>query len=489
MESITPAGVHRRRRWVVGFGVLALGALAPGQWDLRRAPGDDTVASAESGQPSSRNARQVRGRILDRNGAPLADNRRGTRRYPHGALASHLIGYVDGAELVGRYGVEKALERTLHGGDDDVVLTLDLGLQKAAEKAVKDHAAAAVAVAEVETGRILALVSTPSFDPSAMTGDLAGAEQERLKNDPLRPLVDRTLQQPYPPASTFKLVTAVAGLESHMVSPHEELTCTGSRTVGNRVLYDMDVHGTIDFLEALQRSCNIYFWTIGERVGIDRLARVARDFGFGAPTGLGINGDVAGQVPDRAMFGGQADRDLVLTLNTAVGLEEVKATVVQLAMAYAALANGGRLYEPQVVRRVQTTRGKLVDDRPPILRRKVNASPATLELIRQGMTRAVNKRGGTAFAAKKGAVKMVGKTGTELHRHPADEAGTAGHAWFAGWAPSAHPKIVIVVLIENGGIGGTIAAPVAREIIDAYFTRPPVSRHSRPHRRAGRHRR
>jgi penicillin-binding protein 2 len=459
------------------------------------------------------------------------------RDYPRGELASHLIGYMsepspreraerarqgqDASELVGRYGLEEVFERSLRGkqgverfiaggegarvaaakaealieeplieppaAGHDVVLTLDLELQRIAERAVRSYAAAAVVVAEVETGRILALVSTPSFDPNAMTGDLAAAEHERLKSDRRLPYLDRTLEQDYPPASTFKLVTAVAGLESGMASPDEQLTCTGKRVVGDRVLRDMGVHGTIDFLEALQHSCNVYFWTIGERVGIDRLAEVARDFGFGAPTGLGINGDVSGQLPDRALRGPQTDdSNLVLTLNAAIGSGEVKVTVIQLAMAYAALANGGRLYAPQVVRRVQTAAGQVVEEREPILRRRVAASPTTLELIRKGMWRAVNARGGTAFAARKGAVELAGKTGTSESLSPPEAEGSGqpgwntsiAHGWFAGWAPSDRPQIVIVVLLEHGGVGGTVAGPVARAIVDGYFTRvlPPLRR-------------
>jgi penicillin-binding protein 2 len=427
-------------------------------------------------------------------GGAVEVHRDSYRHYPHGELAGHVLGYVNmpsgrelgaghaASELIGHYGIERAMDSRLRGkagtegergerpvAGHDVVLTLDLGLQKVAEKAVKGHTAA-VAVVEVETGRILALVSTPSFDPNQMTGYLARAEHERLKNDPRKPLLDRTLQQDYPPASTFKLVTAVAGLESRLASAGEEMTCTGHRAVGSRILYDMETHGTLDLISALQRSCNVYFWKVAERVGIDRVAAVAREFGFGVPTGLDLNGDAAGVVPDKKMFGADADSNLVLTLNTAVGLGEVKATVVQLAMAYAAVANGGKLYAPQVVRKVQTASGELVQEIEPKLRRNLQVSSATLALIRKGMARAVNERGGTAVAARKGAVKMVGKTGTELERRPRDDS-TIAHAWFAGWAPKDEPQIAFVVLVERGGIGGAVAAPIARDIVDAYFTR------------------
>ena len=345
-------------------------------------------------------------RILDRNGVVLD---------PQGDVAPHLV------HAIARKNPTR-----------DVTLTIDAELQRFAQDAVAGHEAAAVAVVEVETGRILALVSSPGSSS-----------------------VDRTLGQTYPPASTFKLVTAVAGLEAGMAHADERITCTGERVVGTRVLRDMEVHGTIDFLEALQHSCNVYFWTIGDRVGIDRLAAVARDFGFGEPTGLDIDGDAAGTIPDGSRYG-SSQKDRVQRTNAAIGSGDVKVTVVQLAMAYAALANGGRLYAPQVVRGA------------PVLRRKLKASPATLSLVRKGMYRAVNSRGGTAIAAKRGAVKMLGKTGTSKSRDPGV---VEPHAWFAGFAPADHPTIAIVVMVEHGGIGGAVAAPIARTIIDSYFTR------------------
>jgi penicillin-binding protein 2 len=406
-------GSHRHRRWA---GLIAL------------AVGLSLIGSAA---PSSAQA-PARGKIVDRRGRTLASTRGGERVYPRGPVAAHVLA-----------GVERSLAAPLEGGSD-VVLTLDLDMQKVAHGALMKHEAAAVAVVEVETGRILALVSTPEGDPRQADGDRATARA-------------------YPPASTFKLITAVAGLETG-ISPEEENTCTGHRTVGRTNLQDMGVHGTIDFIEALQHSCNVYFWSVGERVGLARLATVARDFGFGEPTGLDIPGEVAGHVPNAAEYPGDSEHDLVMRLQSAIGLAGVRATVLQVAMAYATLANGGRLYQAQIVRRVERS-GEPAEERQPVLRRHVSASAATLEVIRRGLYRAVNRRGGTAFAAKKGVVKMVGKTGTAFMPYSRDES----HAWFAGWAPADNPKVAIAVLVENGGIGGAVAAPVARDIIDAYY--------------------
>lgn len=580
MASSGPSGLHRGRRWLIAFVVVTLAALLASLLELGNSLGGDDTEPPPPSVVDWRYVPSLRGRILDRNGKPLADNRpafdvyvvprRFTtevrarliellelredevarvdgrlayqrddpqgrailvledqgreradlvagarldlggavevhvnphRRYPHGELAAHIIGYAnhpglaeqvelehegyDAAELIGRRGVEQALERSLHGTrgierfilDDkprrelpvpghDVVLTIDLELQRLAANAVSGYQAAAVAVVDLNTGRILALVSTPSFDPDVMTDPLSTSEREGLEADPRHPLLDRTLEQDYPPGSTWKLVTAVAGLQSGMASPSDELTCSGKRTVGKYVLLDMHAHGVVDFLEAMQVSCNVYFWQVGERAGIDSMAQVARDLGFGESTTLGINGDQSGRVPDSGTYGGTDS--LLPTLKTAIGGGDVRLTVIQLAMAYAAVANGGRLYAPQVVRRVQAASGQVLQEREPILRRNVDVPAATLEVIREGMRRAVNARDGTAFAARNGAVKMSGKTGT------APVIGgysKIAHALFAGWAPSDRPQIAFAVLIEHGGVGGVVAAPVARTIVDGYFTR------------------
>jgi penicillin-binding protein 2 len=426
------------------------------------------------------------------------------RRYSNPELTAHVVGYAsqatpeelaeaklppDASELVGRHGIEEALDSWLQGSPGverftvtaegerepaaferpaaghDVILTIDLEIERVAASALGAEEAGAVVVAEVETGRILALVSKPSFDANAMIGP--GAREElRLEGNPLRPLVDRTVTA-FPPGSTYKLVTAVTGLESIPGIREEERTCTGSRQVGRRTMYDMGEHGTIDFLEALAVSCNVYFWTVAERVGIDAIAGTARDFGFGSKTGIGINDEEAGLVPDHTNYDLEGPDGLAHTLRTAIGNGDVRANAIQLAMAYAAVANGGRLNEPQLIRRIQTASGEIVQDRPPVLRRRVSVSPATLDVIRQGMWRAVNTAGGTGFAARKGTVPMAGKTGTALP--PRGDDRDTSHAWFVSYAPFDQPELVVVVFVEHGGVGGKIAAPIGRTIVDRSF--------------------
>jgi len=604
--------LQRRLGWLLAFMALVFALLAGRLWQLQITRGDEYFEAARSNVVDERFLPSVRGKILDRNRVPLADNRPAFniyvvprlfdgamrarlidllglgedeiarldqrlgaarrrrspravmvledqgrdrvglvaqarpelggavevhdepyRNYPHGELAAHLIGYMnqpssaemaelekrgyDASEFIGRYGVERAWEKYLHGtrgieryiinargerieggeaerliegprfeppvAGNDVVLTIDLELQRMAEEAASPYSAAAIVVVEVDTGRVLALVSTPSFDPNVMTGHLTRAEYARLQGDPRRPFVDRTVQEHYPPGSTYKFVVGGAALEDHLVAPDEHLSCNGQHQAGGRVFYCMHNHGSLDFVTAVQRSCNVYFWKLGERVGMDRMALVARAFGFGEPTGLGLNGEVPGRVPTRQLYESRGGAATVgNTLNAATGQGDVELTVVQLAMAYAALANGGRLYVPKVVERVESARGKVVLAQPPELRRTVPLSPAVLDLIRQGMWRVVNAPGGTGHSlVRSDLVEIAGKTGTaQVHSkrkkedpsaQPGDWDTDRDHAWFAGWAPAAHPEIALAVLVEHGGMGGKAAGPVARAIIEGYFTR------------------
>lgn len=452
------------------------------------------------------------------------------RTYPHDGLAAHLIGYMnqmtddeivkygpqgyDASELVGRYGLEREWENYLRGkkgieryavnargqriaakdaaaliqGDPvvepvaghNLVLTIDAELQRLAERAVRGHPAAAVAVVEVNTGRILALVSKPSFEPDVMTGHLTRAEEALLLQDPRKPFIDKTLRQHYPPGSTYKFVAALAALEDGVIDEEERLLCPGYHKVGPQRFNCTSSHGPVNMAQAIQHSCNVYFWKLAEQVGIDRLADIAMDFGFGAPTGLGLNGDVPGRVPTRAWYEEHTSFKIGYTINTATGQGDVEVTVLQLAMAYAALANGGKLYVPQVVRRIETAGGESVVEFEPTLRRQIKAKAENVSLVLRGMWMVVNEPGGSAFEyARSDEVTFAGKTGTAevrgKRRRHAELPELKGwhpyrsHAWFAGFAPADQPEIALVVLMEHGGFGGKVAAPVAKRIIEGYF--------------------
>jgi penicillin-binding protein 2 len=449
------------------------------------------------------------------------------RLYPQGSLAAHLIGYMNQVTaedleelsregygpnaLVGRYGLEKQWESYLRGrrGVDryvvnarqqrvhsaeaealidgplyqppvpghNLILTIDLELQRAIEKALSAHQAGAVAVVEVQTGRVLGLASRPAFDPNVMSGRLTRDREAAMLADPRKPFLDKTLRRHFPPGSTYKFVAAVAGLEDKVIDRYFTEQCPGYYEEGSRRFHCTKIHGWENIVHAIQHSCNVFFWKLAMRIGIDRMAQVAFDFGFGAPTGLGLNGDVAGRIPTRAWYEQRTPYKLGFTLNVAVGQGDVAVTVLQLAMAYAAIANGGKLFAPQVVQRLETPSGEIISNYQPVLRRRVAASDQTLGYLRAGMERAVNELGGTAFEyGKSERATYAGKTGTAQVRNRRisnDETGGSwdpnrDHAWFAGYAPADNPEIAIVVFIEHGGAGGHVAAPIARKVVEAY---------------------
>ncbi len=456
------------------------------------------------------------------------------RRYVHGSLAAHVVGYMnhltaaelaeygpqgyDSSEYIGRYGLERQWEHYLRGkkgieryvvdatgkrveGEDsasliqgerfvppvaghNLVLTLDLDLQRIAEQAVRWHSAAAIVVLEVRTGRILAMVSKPSFDPNIMTGHLTRALERALSSDPRKPFIDKTLRQHYPPGSTFKPVTIIAARESKLIDGSEYRECKGRIQRGRQWFRCPGTgHGKkVDLIHALKHSCNIYIWELAEQIGLDGVAEVARDLGFGQPTGLGLNGDVAGRIPTREWYEARDGFKIGYTLNAATGQGDVETTVLQVALAYAAIANGGNLYVPQIVRRIESASGEVIVDYEPKLRRRIKVSSETLALLQEGMWAVVNEEGGTAHGAASELLEFSGKTGTAqvLGRRRRRQQGIEiedkkgwdpyrEHAWFAGYAPSGDPEIAVVVLVEHGGSGGTIAGPVAREVIEGWY--------------------
>ncbi len=270
----------------------------------------------------------------------------------------------------------------------------------------------------------------------------------------------------------------VIAMDDGLVSTEEPLLCPGYHEQGRRRFRCTSSHGRIGMLEAIKRSCNVYFWKLSEQIGLDRIAQAALSFGFAAPTGLGVNHDVPGRMPTRAWYERRDTFKIGYTLNAATGQGDVEVTVLQMAMAYAAVANGGQLFVPQVVQRVETAGGESVARYEPVLRRKVAASESALEMLRDGMWRVVNEPGGTAHDyARSTQLEYAGKTGTAQVRGRRKKEATnfqgwdsrRDHAWFAGFAPASNPEIAVVVLIEHGGPGGKVAAPVAREVIESYF--------------------
>ena len=453
------------------------------------------------------------------------------RYYPFAALASHAIGYLNevnaedierlpgqgyrAGEKIGRTGIERSWESVLRGRRGfrrvmvdargrvqerlvlelkrqqpmhreptpgrDLTLTLDMDLMRIVEKAFRGQPSGAAVLVDVRSGRVRAMFSKPAYDLNEMTGRLTGQRYRELTENPFRPLIDKTVYESYFPGSTFKPISALAALGDHIVDPASRVECTGSYSLGNRRFRCTQAHGDVDMQQALVRSCNVYFYRLAEQVGLDRLDKYAREFGLGSRTGIGINSEATGFIPTRSWYQKRhGNRFRVgFTLNAAIGQGNTRATLLQIAMAYAAIANGGTLYLPQLVEKVNAASGATVEEFAPRARRLLKISKEHMELIRQGLIGVVNDPNGTAYEARiAGGPMLAGKTGTaevvgRLPRKEGDPQRTwyfrRDHAWFAGFAPVDDPQLAVVVLVEHGGAGGKNAAPIAVQIVNEFL--------------------
>lgn len=452
------------------------------------------------------------------------------RHYPFGDLASHALGFLNevnaddlaefvgrdyrAGERMGRSGVEQAWESILRGRRGwvrlahdvrglritresiaglgparrrdpvpgrDLVLTLDMELMRAIDRVFRGKPSGAAAVVEVRTGRVLALYSKPSVDPNTMTMGISLLLDREIDENPYRPRIDKTIYESYFPGSTFKPFTALAGLEAGLIDARSQVTCTGRHLLGRRVFRCKHVHGVVSLHRALVESCNTYFYTLAEAVTMDRIAGMAFEFGLGRRSGIGINQETPGFIPTRAWYAQNYPGQFRIghTLNTAIGQGNVRVTVLQLAMAYAALANGGTLFVPQLVSRVEGPDGTLIQTFPPTVRRRLAVDPAHIAMINRALAGVISDPHGTAHSARVAEVDVAGKTGTaqvsRIVRDPTDQrrrwSTQRDHAWFAGFAPAADPEIAVVLLVEHGGSGGHEAAPLMTQIVREYFTR------------------
>jgi penicillin-binding protein 2 len=363
----------------------------------------------------------------------------------------------------------------------DLRLTIDAELMQAIDRAMRPHPSGAVVVVDVRTGRLLASYSKPDFDPNDLSGGVGRARVretfERLSKDPLRPMLDKTMSGAFQPGSTFKPFTALAALQDKLIDPDVTERCDGYIQLGKRISdikHCTHVHGRVDMRQAIAVSCNIYFFKAGQTVGLDRISRIAEDFGLGARTGIGINPEAPGRVPTRGWYAlhyrGQFRPGF--TLNSAIGQGDNTVTPLQLAFAYAALANGGTVYMPQIVRAIETSDGAVVQDFPPRVRHKVNIKPENMQRVVDGLWSVVNDPRGTAWPVRDPALDLAGKTGTAQNGLRAKGEGSAfrdrDHAWFAAFSPSKAPEVAVIVLLEHGGSGPTQAAPVAFQIVRDY---------------------
>jgi penicillin-binding protein 2 len=364
----------------------------------------------------------------------------------------------------------------------DLRLSIDVDLEEAIEKAMRPHASGAVVAVDVHTGRLLAVFSKPDFDPNDLSGGAGHARVRetfaRLYLDPLRPMVDKTMSGAFQPGSTMKPFSALAALEEQLIDPDRTERCEGYVTFGRRIFRCSHVHGPVRLREAISRSCNVYFFHLAETVGMDRIARIAQAFGLGQKTGLGVNPEAAGRIPTRSWYAlrYRGQFRVGFTLNMAIGEGDVTVTPLQLATAYAALANGGTLYQPQVVRAVETSDGTVVQEFPPRVRKQIPIAPENLRLVTEALFDVVNDPNGTAYPARDGSLDVAGKTGTAQTGFVAKKEDdpklaaflSQNHAWFSAIAPAHSPEIVVSVLVEHGGSGPEVAVPVAMQIVREY---------------------
>ncbi|MEE9252929.1 MAG: penicillin-binding protein 2 [Thermodesulfobacteriota bacterium] len=441
------------------------------------------------------------------------------RRYPYGPLGAQVLGYlgrVTGRELeadpklrsndlVGKAGVEKAFEKFLKGVEGfvqkpidvlgrqvtgspftedlrrlpstpgyDLVLSIDLDLQREAAAALGDRPGAVV-VMKVKTAEVLALVSSPAYNPQDFVTGIDPKKWRSLVTDKSHPLFNRTTQGLYAPGSVFKIVTAAAALEEGVVKPDTMHFCPGYHIIGSSVFmcWKRSGHGWVDIREALVQSCDVFFYKVAERLGIDRLSVYIREFGFGSPTGIGI-AEKHGIAPSRQWKMSAKKRPWFRgdTIVSAIGQGYVSATPLQVAMMTVAVANGGRVMKPRLVNKIVDRRGEVVVEYKNRVLRSLSVSKDTLELIRASLEGVVNDSRGTGRAARLDEVVVAGKTGTSQVVSNSVKKKLPeyrDHAWFTSFAPSGDPEISVTVLVEHGGTGGAVAGPVAGRVIEYYF--------------------
>ena len=445
------------------------------------------------------------------------------RNYLYELNASHLIGYLGeinldelksgdypnlrGGDYIGKFGVERTQESVLRGEPGgrqvevnangqimrvlqtvspkpgrNVHLTLDRELQQRAEELLEGVAGAAVAV-EPATGNILAMVSSPPFNQNAFVSGVGTGVWEALISHPFRPLENKAIQGEYPPGSTFKIVTALAGLEEKAIDETTSFDCAGFLPFAGRDYrcWKKEGHGRVDVRRALSESCDVFFYRTGLRLGIDRLAWYAKAFGLGVRSGVTLDQEARGLIPSSAWkkkrFGVAWQEGE--TLSVSIGQGYVLATPLQMAMLTAAVGNGGIRHRPTVLSRVETMEGDVVFQTAPQEIGRLPISPRNLKIVQQGIWGAVNGERGTARRVHLNDIEIAGKTGTSqvVGRKDGGDDYTPPHlrphAWFVCYAPFDAPKIAIAVVVENGEHGSSAAGPIAREMVKTYLRKMP----------------
>jgi penicillin-binding protein 2 len=446
------------------------------------------------------------------------------REYRHKGMACHVLGYLGEisdvqlksgkfsnykmGDYLGKCGVELAWEKYLRGkrgsrrievdaygrelGQLDSVfptaganisLTLDNRMQREAEACLEGQVGAIVAL-DPRTGRVLALASSPTFSQEAFERGLTSQEWQKINNDKAHPMENRALRGQYPPGSTYKIVIALAGLEEQVITPSTTFDCSGALPVGDHVFHcwRKGGHGAMNLYRAMVHSCDIYFYEVGRRLGIERIHEWSRRFGLGAPTGLDLDKEMPGLTPSPAWKKARYHQPWHEgdTISVSIGQGYNLATPIQMARVVAAIANGGIVYKPYVVEKVESPTGEILYQAQPEIQSRLRASPANIEAVRQSLVGVVND--GTGKAARLPNLQVAGKTGTSqvvaLDRdNPKRKRARVmeDHAWFVAYAPAGAPQVAVAVLVEHGGHGGEDAAPLARRVIKARLSEPEVA--------------
>lgn len=443
------------------------------------------------------------------------------RYYPYDSLASQLFGYVGEVSeeelneikaenpetsvgpgtILGRSGLEKMYDDVLRGTDGgkqvevdatgrpvaevgrkdtipgrDIHLTIDLALQKAAEKAVTDQLnslraqgiparGAAVVAMDPNTGAVLAMVSAPGFNPNWFARGITSAQWNQLNTDPNHPFDNKVISGEYPPGSPFKIVTGAAALELKKVTPDEMIFDSGRHWLIDKRNAEGEALGWLDFNTALAKSDNVYFYEMGNRVGIEELDRFAKLFGLGEKTGIKLYGESSGNLASPEYKRKVFDQDWYLgeTFDAAIGQSFTLVTPIQMAVLMSEVANGGIRYQPYVVSRVDNSDGTPAEIFGPKKIGVLQVSKTVMDLIRNGL-RDVTAEGGTAGSLFKGwPIEIAGKTGT------AENSTGRDHGWFVAYAPYDKPRIVVVALVEQGSFGAGSAGPIVKDILAEYF--------------------
>ena len=448
------------------------------------------------------------------------------RHYIRERQAAHLIGYLSeispaeleggsypdcrSGDLIGKFGAEKVYENYLRGKrggrqvevsanglvvrilktveakpGHNVYLTLDQDLQYLTEALLDGVVGAAVAI-EPTSGKILTLASSPSFDQNSFVGGITRKQWDSLITNPFRPMSNRAIQGEYPPGSTYKIITALAGLQEGVIDNQTIIHCPGHYRFGNRIYrcWKKGGHGKVDIIKAVEESCDVYFYQVGLRLGVDRLAWYAKAFGLGSPTGVQLDHEANGLIPTAAW---KKKRTGVPwqegeTLSIAIGQGFNLATPIQMAVLTAAVANGGYRYRPLILDSIKLADGEVLKENKTKLIGKLPVSQAHLDVVKLGLWKVVNSENGTARGSRMADIDMSGKTGTsQVISRKEDEpmaeedrpAHLRPHAWFVAYAPSDNPTIAVAVIVEHGEHGSGAAAPIAKEMIKIFLRKAP----------------